>query len=156
MNRVRTFTWVVVTVLLLASATAASAGVDLGAFCWVDNFGALWKLNLQSFPLSDGLVAVNGVRVVSFTCNAVREQPITGTMRFRTSTAVLGVQSVAAESGVCQGVSWHGVMPLASGTASGYFRSENGAQGTFSLVPKACPSPLEAAGGAGIDPSHSF
>ena len=77
-------------------------------------------------------------------------------MRFQASTAVLGAHSVAAESGVCHRVSWHGVMPLASGAVSGSFRGENGAQGTFSLLPKACPSPLEAAGGAGIDPSHSF
>lgn len=63
MNRVRTFAWVAVTVLLLASATAASAGIEVGAFCWGDNFGALWKLNLESFPQSDGFVAVNGVRV---------------------------------------------------------------------------------------------
>jgi hypothetical protein len=154
MRRTRTFALLTGAILLLGSATVASAVSELGESCWADNFGGTWKLNMGGYA-GTANIAVNGVRIVPALCNGVHEQPVVGSLRVNASGIVFGLESIANEPGVCTSVTWHGVLDFAVAEVKGTFRNQDGDQGPFSIVPIPCTAPFDGGGAGGaVDPSR--
>ncbi|HYB43157.1 MAG TPA: hypothetical protein VEL75_15365 [Candidatus Methylomirabilis sp.] len=128
---------------LLACAGEAEATADLGQFCWQDNFGATWKIDLL-IDTSGLNITVTGARIVGFTCNGTNEIPVIGAMRVVGGALVLGAQSIANEPGTCQSTTWQGVAPISNAVFNGGAANANGQTFGFTLSPVPCVTPFAA------------
>src|SRR5438552_176603 len=80
-------TIIAATLVSLMTITITSNAANLGKFCWLDNFGATWVLNVADFGSEN--YSLNGYRkLTSPVCNGVAQLPTTGTAIVVSSTTL--------------------------------------------------------------------